>query len=48
MSGFASRNGFEDRPPVLPPLAMADMSLLESLFSILGPEAAIHRLSRRV
>jgi len=23
MSGFASKNGFEDRPPVLPPLAMA-------------------------
>jgi crotonobetainyl-CoA:carnitine CoA-transferase CaiB-like acyl-CoA transferase len=77
MSGFASRNGFDDRPPVLPPLAMADMiaglygamatviavrhievnggrgqvidlSLLEAIFSILGPEAAIHRLSRRV
>ena len=25
MSGFASRNGFADREPVLPPLAMADM-----------------------
>jgi crotonobetainyl-CoA:carnitine CoA-transferase CaiB-like acyl-CoA transferase len=25
MSGFAAKNGFEDRPPVLPPLAMADM-----------------------
>jgi crotonobetainyl-CoA:carnitine CoA-transferase CaiB-like acyl-CoA transferase len=25
MSGFASKNGFGDRPPVLPPLAMADM-----------------------
>lgn len=25
MSGFASKNGFADRPPVLPPLAMADM-----------------------
>jgi crotonobetainyl-CoA:carnitine CoA-transferase CaiB-like acyl-CoA transferase len=25
MSGFASMNGFEDRPPVLPPLALADM-----------------------
>src|SRR5262244_108968 len=77
MSGFASRNGFEDREPVLPPLAMADMiaglsgamatviavrdvevnggrgqvidlSLLESIFSILGPEAAIHKLSRKV
>ncbi len=76
MSGFASRNGFEDREPVLPPLAMADMiaglygamatvialrhaenggrgqvidlALLDSIFSILGPEAAIHKLSRRV
>ena len=25
MSGFASRNGFKDRPPLLPPLALADM-----------------------
>ena len=25
MSGFASKNGFGDRPPVLPPLALADM-----------------------
>lgn len=25
MSGFAIMNGFEDRPPVLPPLALADM-----------------------
>jgi formyl-CoA transferase len=25
MSGFASLNGFADRPPVLPPLALADM-----------------------
>ena len=77
MSGFASRNGFEDREPVLPPLAMADMiaglsgamatviavrnvevnggrgqvidlSLLESIFSILGPEAAIHKLSHKI
>ncbi len=77
MSGFASRNGFEDREPVLPPLAMADMiaglygamatviavrdievnggrgqvvdlSLLESIVSILGPEAAIHKLTGRI
>ncbi|MBI1735111.1 MAG: CoA transferase [Candidatus Rokubacteria bacterium] len=77
MSGFASRNGFEDREPVLPPLAMADMiaglygamatviavrdietnggtgqvidvSLLESIFSILGPEPAIHKLTQRI
>ena len=25
VSGFAAKNGFADRPPVLPPLAMADM-----------------------
>lgn len=25
MSGFAALNGFDDRPPVLPPLALADM-----------------------
>jgi crotonobetainyl-CoA:carnitine CoA-transferase CaiB-like acyl-CoA transferase len=25
MSGFAARNGFPDRPPLLPPLALADM-----------------------
>jgi crotonobetainyl-CoA:carnitine CoA-transferase CaiB-like acyl-CoA transferase len=25
MSGFAAKNGFADRPPVLPPLALADM-----------------------
>ncbi|MBN8873928.1 MAG: CoA transferase [Rhodospirillales bacterium] len=25
MSGFAAKNGYADRPPVLPPLAMADM-----------------------
>jgi crotonobetainyl-CoA:carnitine CoA-transferase CaiB-like acyl-CoA transferase len=77
MSGFAARNGFDDREPVLPPLALADMaaglygamatviavrnvevnggrgqvidlSLLDSVFSILGPEAAIYRLSGRI
>lgn len=68
MSGFAAMNGFPDRPPVLPPLALADMitglygstaimialrhagqggkgqivdlSLFESMLSILGPQAA--------
>ena len=77
MSGFAYRNGFPDREPVLPPLAMADMiagiqgafavmtalrevevkggagqvidlSLLEPIFSILGAEAAWHRLTGEV
>jgi crotonobetainyl-CoA:carnitine CoA-transferase CaiB-like acyl-CoA transferase len=71
MSGFADRNGFPDREPVLPPLALADMiaglygafavvtalrardgggrgqiidlSLLDAMFSVLGPEAAIYR-----
>ena len=73
MSGFASKNGFADRPPVLPPLAMADMisglygayaimvalrvverggrgqiidlPLLEPMISVLGPEAAMYRVS---
>src|SRR5262249_18797355 len=77
MSGFAARNGFADREPVLPPLALADMiaglygafattaalrardrgaargqiidlSLIESMFSVLGPEAAVHRLTGAV
>ncbi len=77
MSGFASRNGFADREPVLPPLAMADMiaglygamatviavrdiernggsgqvidlALLDSIFSILGPEPALYKLSGKI
>ena len=78
MSGFASMNGFADRPPVLPPFAMADsvaglygaalalaalhrqrasaapqvqeidLSLFEPLFSVLGPQAAEHRLTGQV
>lgn len=77
MSGFASRTGFPDREPVLPPLALADMiaglygssavamalvakdrgrargqvidlSLLESIFSVLGPEAAIYGVTGAV
>ena len=81
MSGFAARNGFADREPVLPPLALADMisglygafatvtalrarergaeggkgggqvidlTLLESMFSVLGPEAAIFRATGEV
>jgi len=76
MSGFAASNGFEDREPVLPPLALADMiaglsgamatlaavrevevnggkgqvidvSLLEPMFSVLGPEALVYRLKGR-
>jgi crotonobetainyl-CoA:carnitine CoA-transferase CaiB-like acyl-CoA transferase len=73
MSGFAAKNGFGDRPPVLPPLALADMiaglygayavmialrvverggtgqvidlPLLDPIISVLGPDAAIHRVS---
>ncbi|NKB55587.1 MAG: CoA transferase [Alphaproteobacteria bacterium] len=77
MSGFADRNGFADREPVLPPLAMADMiaglsgamsvlialrerevrggdgqvidlSLLEPIYSILGAEAAWHKVTGKV
>ena len=76
MSGFAARNGFEDREPVLPPLALADMisglygafavmtalryrdtggsgqvidlPLLDPMFSVLGPEAAIYQLTRQI
>ena len=77
MSGFAAKTGYPDRPPVLPPLALADMvaglygaaavltalraievngsegqvidlPLLDPIFSILGPEAAIHKLTGRV
>jgi crotonobetainyl-CoA:carnitine CoA-transferase CaiB-like acyl-CoA transferase len=77
MSGFASRNGFPDREPVLPPLALADMitglygamavlialrevegkhkggqvidlSLLEPIFSVLGPEALTHKVTGKV
>ncbi|MEL0107055.1 MAG: CaiB/BaiF CoA transferase family protein [Rhodospirillales bacterium] len=76
-SGFAAKNGFEDREPVLPPLALADMtsglygamavmmalrhkevkggsgqiidlSLLEPIFSVLGPQALNYRLTKRV
>ena len=76
MSGFAAKNGFEDREPVLPPLALADMiaglygafavmtalrhrdcggsgqvidlPLLDPMFSVLGPEAAIYQLTHKI
>ena len=77
ISTFAAKNGFADRPPVLPPLALADMiaglygamavmialreieqkdgkgqvidlPLLDPIFSILGPEAAIYQLTQRI
>ncbi|MFY7959657.1 MAG: CaiB/BaiF CoA transferase family protein [Elsteraceae bacterium] len=77
MSGFAAKNGFADRPPTLPNMALADavagiqgafavmvalrevevkggrgqvvdLSLLEPLLSILGPDAAEYRVSGKV
>lgn len=77
MSGFAARNGFPDREPVLPPLALADniagltgamsvmmalyhrdvhggtgqvidLSLLEPVFAILGPDAARYRITGKI
>ena len=73
MSGFAYLNGYPDRPPVLPPLALADMvagvygaagvltalreaekegrgqvvdlSLFESIFSVIASEAAKYQLT---
>ncbi len=77
MSGFAAKNGYADRPPTLPNLALADMiagisgfaavmvalrevetkggagqivdlSLLEPMFSVLGPDVAEWRISGRV
>ena len=77
MSGFAAKNGYPDRPPVLPPLALADMvaglyganavlialreieqhggkgqvidlPLLDPIFSVLGPEAAIYQLTQKI
>jgi formyl-CoA transferase len=77
MSGFATMNGFADRAPVLPPLALADMitglygataimialrhvevaggtgqvidlSLFESMLSVLGPQAANYALTGAV
>ena len=77
MSGLASRTGFADREPLLPPFPVAgmvagvfgalstlialraneqgishgqvvDISLLEPLFSLLGPEAGIFQLTGQV
>ncbi|BAT60590.1 bile acid-CoA hydrolase [Variibacter gotjawalensis] len=77
VSTFAAKNGFPDRPPVLPPLALADMiaglygtsavlnalrsievgggkgqvidlPLLDPIYSLLGPEAAIYQLTGEV
>lgn len=77
MSGYAAKNGYENLPPMLPNLALADMiaglygafstmvavraaanesgkgqiidlSLLEPLLSILGPDAVLYQLTNEV
>jgi formyl-CoA transferase len=76
MSGFAAKNGYPDRPPTLPNMALADMvagvygafaaitavrnrerggrgqivdlSLLEPLLSILGPDPAVHAFTGKI
>jgi crotonobetainyl-CoA:carnitine CoA-transferase CaiB-like acyl-CoA transferase len=76
MSGFAAKNGFADRPPTLPNMALGDMvagvygafatmvavrhkerggrgqiidlSLLEPLLSILGPDPAIYAFTGKI
>ena len=44
MSGFAARNGFEDREPVLPPLALADM--IAGLFGAFSVVTALRHSER--
>ena len=44
MSGFAHLNGYPDRPPVLPPLAMADM--MAGLYGAFGVMAAIRSVEQ--
>lgn len=44
MSGFAALNGFADRPPVLPPLALADM--IAGVYGAAGVMAALRSAER--
>ncbi|MDP6039185.1 MAG: CoA transferase [Candidatus Latescibacteria bacterium] len=44
MSGFAHLNGFPDRPPALPPLAMADM--IAGLYGAFGVLAALRSVEQ--
>lgn len=44
MSGFAHLNGYPDRPPVLPPLAMADM--FAGLYGAFGVMAALRNVEQ--
>ena len=44
MSGFAHLNGYPDRPPALPPLAMADM--IAGLYGAFGVMAALRTIEQ--
>lgn len=45
MSGFAAMNGFADRPPVLPPLALADM--IAGLYGAFAAMVAIREIEMK-
>jgi hypothetical protein len=45
MSGFASKNGFADRPPVRPPLALADM--IAGLYGASAVLVALREIEQR-
>ncbi len=45
MSGFAAMNGYGDRPPVLPPLAMADM--IAGLYGAFAIMVAVRETERK-
>jgi crotonobetainyl-CoA:carnitine CoA-transferase CaiB-like acyl-CoA transferase len=45
MSGFAAMNGFADRPPVLPPLALADM--ISGLYGAFSVMVAVREIEMR-
>ena len=45
MSGFASMNGFDDRPPVLPPLALADM--IAGLYGAFSVMVAVREVEQK-
>ncbi|WP_248798152.1 CaiB/BaiF CoA transferase family protein [Pseudomonas sp. MWU13-2105] len=44
MSGFAALNGFADKPPSLPPLALADM--IAGVYGAAGVLTALHQVNR--
>ena len=46
MSGFAAMNGFKDRPPVLPPLALADM--IAGLYGAFSVMVAVREVEQNV